>query len=350
MVKTVVVDFSYLGILCGFGNIAEHYSRRLAESPTDDLHFVFIVPERYVGAYGPHIDYLRREHLRADADAYPRQIDLWHATSQAFTYRRHARGTRQLLTIHDLNFLYEKKHIHRLKHLLRLQYMVGRSDALSVISNYVKTDLERHVTLWGKPVEVIYNGVNVPDATHASRPDFIADGEPFFMALGQVLEKKNFQRLVPMMRHFPDHRLYICGDTQFPYAQTLRDIIRREHADNCIVAGRISEAEKTWMYQHCRAFLMASQSEGFGLPVVEAMQMRCPVVLARATSLSEIGSRYAHYWDRLDDARQMADVVRHCMSAATPQLLADEQQYALSFSYERYTQSYLQLYRRILNL
>ena len=145
MVKTVVVDFSYLGILCGFGNIAEHYSRRLAESLTDDLHFVFIVPERYLGAYGPHIDYLRREHLRADADAYPQQIDLWHATSQAFTYRRHVRGTQQLLTIHDLNFLYEKKHIHRLKHLLRMQYMVARSDAVTVISNYVKTDLERHV-------------------------------------------------------------------------------------------------------------------------------------------------------------------------------------------------------------
>lgn len=348
--KNVVVDFSYLGVLCGFGSIAAHYSRCLAEREVEGLHFVFIVPEAYVGRYGSHVDYLRKEHLREDAMGYGRPIDLWHATTQTFDYRRRDGHAVQLLTVHDLNFLYEKRGVHRWKSLWRLRRRVGLSDAIAVISNFVKADLSAHVGLAGKPVEVIYNGVDRIDTEHGRRPAFVGDdGERFFFTIGQVLEKKGFGLLVPMMRHFPDHKLYICGDTECRYADTLQGIIDRQGAGRCVLAGRVSEAEKAWLYGHCEAFLFASQSEGFGLPVVEAMQAGCPVFLSRSTCLPEIGGRFAYYWDDCHDAERMAETVRRGLADFDAGRMADERAYALSFSYERYTDNFISLYKKLLS-
>ena len=96
--KTVLVDFSNYDDFSGFGEIARNYCPRLAASPTDGIHYVFILPERHRGEFGSHIDYLSREHLKKELRKYNRHIDLWHATDQQFGYRRHGEGTLQLLT------------------------------------------------------------------------------------------------------------------------------------------------------------------------------------------------------------------------------------------------------------
>ena len=105
--KTVAVDFSNLDDLSGFGEIARNYAPRLAQAALalNDMHFVFIVPERHLEDFGTHIDYISREHLKKEARAYAAPIHLWHATHQQFRYRRRRKGTIQLLTVHDLNYL-----------------------------------------------------------------------------------------------------------------------------------------------------------------------------------------------------------------------------------------------------
>jgi glycosyltransferase involved in cell wall biosynthesis len=73
----------------------------------------------------------------------------------------------------------------------------------------------------------------------------------------------------------------------------------RQHA-TLIELGRASDAQLAAWYAHATATLIPSTHEGFGLPVLEAMQLGCPVVCARATSLPEVGGDAALYFD-LDD-------------------------------------------------
>ena len=56
--KNILVDFSELDSLAGFGEIARHFAPRLAACHAPDLHFIFIVPQRHRGEYGADIDYL----------------------------------------------------------------------------------------------------------------------------------------------------------------------------------------------------------------------------------------------------------------------------------------------------
>ena len=196
---------------------------------------------------------------------------------------------------------------------------------------------------------MIYNGIQDIEKQKQSRPAFVAEGEKFFFTIGQVREKKNFHTLVPMMKYFPDMKLYICGDPHFKYVKSLQALVDAEGCGRVVLTGKISDEEKNWMYAHAEAFLFPSRLEGFGIPVLEAMRLRCKVFSSRYSSLPEVCSSHATYWDDYSP-ESMAKVVAD--GIATWQRdgkEADEAyEYSRGFSYDEYTRQYVELYTKLL--
>jgi glycosyltransferase involved in cell wall biosynthesis len=350
--KTVVVDFSNLDDLSGFGEIARNYAPRLSQAAAGmaDMHFVFILPEKHRGRFGLHIDYLSREHLKSEARAYSGPIHLWHATHQQFRYRLRRKGILQLLTVHDLNYLHEKHGIHLLKHQLKMPWMIRRSDAVTVISEYVKNDVEQHVPLLNKELHVIYNGISDVESQPRQRPSFVQDDKaPFFLCIGHVREKKNIHTVVPMMKYFPHHQLYICGANHWTYSDHIRGMIAAEDKSRIVLTGKISNEEKCWLFAHADALLFPSRLEGFGIPVLEAMRFGTKVFSSRYSCLPEVCSTHASYWDDYSP-EAMARVVRKGLEGWSRDGAEAMQArtYSLSFNYERYTEQYIALYRQML--
>ena len=347
--KNILVDQTQLGNFCGFGNIAENFAPRLAAVHEPDLHFIFAVPQRFFGVFGDSVDYVSREHFHRDVARLDKHIDLWHATHQLFDYRRQHAGIIQLLTVHDLNFLTEKHGLHRLKHMLRTRYRVSHYDYITVISSYVRDQLMAFMDVGKRPVEVIYNGISDFDPNEQKQPRFIGS-RPFFLAIGQVREKKNLHTLVPMMDLFPDHDLFICGDNSFNYPELYR--LMKTHALGRVhVVGKVEANEKTWLYAHADALLFPSRLEGFGIPVLEAMRMGCRVVSSRFSCMEEICQSHAAYWDDYSP-EAMAATVRKAIDGWDRSSVEAQQacSYSATFNYDDYTQHYLNLYRRLLGL
>lgn len=343
----ILVDFSHLADLNGFGEIARNYAPLLAKADMPDTHLIYIVPDHLVGTFGTHIDYIRRSHKREDLKRLGKHIDLWHATDQQYHLRGGDSRTVQLLTVHDLNFLREKSGLHRWRHIVQLGWRMRRSDYLTCISNYVRDDvLEHYPRLKEKPIDVIYNGIASHEDGPQQRPAFVSDDEErFFFTIGQIREKKNFQTLVPMMRHFPDHRLYICGDDHFAFAQELRKLVSEAGEGRVVMTGKIKDEEKRWLYAHAQAFLFPSRLEGFGIPVLEAMRFRCKVFSSRFSSLPEVCSSHATYFDDYAPEAMVA-TVRQGLSTwrkDSEEAIA-AQRYSQGFSYEHYARQYISLY------
>lgn len=352
--KTIVVDFSNLNDLSGFGEIARSYAPRLSKAAEElpDMHFVFIVPEQHRGAFGRHIDYLSTRHLKREAKAYSAPIDLWHATHQQFHYRRRQKGTLQLLTVHDLNYLREKHGVHLWRHQLEMPWMIRQSHAVTVISEYVKHDIEQHVPFLNKELRVIYNGISDVESLPRRCPSFVNDEHaPFFLCIGQVREKKNIHTVVPMMKHFPHHKLYICGANHWAYSDQIRSMIAPEDQDRIMLTGKISDEEKCWLYAHADALLFPSRLEGFGIPVLEAMRFGTKVFSSRYSCLPEICSTHASYWDDYSP-KAMAQVVKAGLEgwSRDGKDALKAQAYSRSYNYERYTQQYIALYRELLKM
>ncbi|MCR5678644.1 MAG: glycosyltransferase family 4 protein [Prevotella sp.] len=349
MTKNVLVDFSHLADLNGFGEIARNYAPLLAKADVPDIHLIYIVPDHLVGQFGTHIDYIRRNHKRDDLKKLDKHIDLWHATDQQFHLRGGDSHTIQLLTVHDLNFLREKSGLHRWRHIVQLWWRMRRSDHLTCISQYAKNDVMQHYNLGAKVPDVIYNGIASHEDEPQQRPAFVTGNEPFFFTIGQIREKKNFQTLVPMMHHFPTHKLYICGDDHFAFAQKLRRLIDEKGEGRVVMTGKIRDEEKRWLYAHTQAFLFPSRLEGFGIPVLEAMRFRCKVFSSRFSSLPEVCANHASYFD--DYAPEaMAATIKQGLSTwqSDGEAAIAAQRYSQGFSYERYTQQYISLYVRLL--
>ncbi len=348
--KTVLLDICEIGNpTSGFGQIAQNYYRLYQEVDDETLSFHFLLPEGFQTECNTNVQMttIRNKYHKYFSKGLP-SVDLWHSTNQQQIKRKRGKYQKFVLTIHDLNFLTEKNWIRQLKHRFFLQRAINQADAVTCISQFVGRQVEQMFNMKGKPVRVIYNGVENISEQPEDKPAFTT-GRPFFFAIGQIRAKKNFHLLVEMMRHFPDHDLYVCGDDHFDYAKIVREHIKQLPTHNAFLCGKIRADEKIWLYRHCEAFLFASQGEGFGLPAIEAMQFGKPVFIANATCLPEICGDCAFVWPTLNPD-EMADFVKKQLTenVQSPERITRVQQHATQFSYDRHIKAYLQLYKELL--
>lgn len=345
--KTLLVDFSDLADFCGFGEIERNYAPRLATAMQDEVNLIYIVPTSYIGRFGDKVTYIdRHTTAREISKAHPR-IDLWHSSHQLLGIMPGKRIPR-LLTIHDVNFLHEKKGLRKLKHIIRLKRRMKRSVHIVTISQYVKDELCANFPTYGLTVDVIHNGI-ATNGSDMCRPEFVDGAKPFLFTVGQIRAKKNLDKLVHMMRHLPEYNLYISGDDHFAHAGDLRKLIGAIGDGHVFLTGKITDEEKRWMFANTSGYLFPSALEGFGLTGLEAMRYNCPVFCSRLSSLPEVCGTHAFYWDNFDPAG-MADTVRKGIAkfASDPAIGAEAHKHSESFNYDRYTDQYVALYRKLL--
>ncbi|WP_321335216.1 glycosyltransferase [uncultured Bacteroides sp.] len=172
---------------------------------------------------------------------------------------------------------------------------------------------------------------------------------PFFFSLGQVRKKKNFHILVDVMKNFPEYDLYISGQDHYEYAKEIRQRILDEKIKNIFLTGTIKNEEKVWLYKNCTAFLFPSTLEGFGLPVIEAMQFGRAVFSSNYTSLPEVCGGNAFIWDNFNPD-YMTQVMKENLKNFydDKKKIAMMKEHAFSFSYEKHIQQYIHIYKTLL--
>ncbi len=233
-----------------------------------------------------------------------RNCDIWHAPFQSgrvIPDKKKYPHIKIVLTIHDLNPLHEGKSIdEQLKSLAHTQSLIDKADAIVCISDFCKKDVLQHCEVKEKPVLVVHNG------THKVHPPKLnaysyKPSRPFLFGMGYVNAKKNYHVLVPLL-HNEDIELLIAGRLDDPdYIERMKkDAIDAGVEDRLHVLGPVSEGEKGWYLENCLAYVHPSLAEGFGAPVVEAMQFGKPLFLSALTSLPEIGGDVSFYFSSFD--------------------------------------------------
>jgi len=274
---------------------------------------------------------------------------LWHALHQ-FPKHFPPKAVPFLITVHDLNFLHEKNNSKKEKYRRKLQQNIDKADAITVISDYTKSQLEKHIDTKGKVIKRIYNGVELKVYPDAKRPKYLPKN-PYFFSIGIFSEKKNFHKLIPLLKAFPDYSLVIAGQNTSAYAQKIRDLAKEMGVEKqLILPGAISEEEKYYLYSHAAAFFFPSKAEGFGMPLIEAMRAGIPVVANNACSLPEVGGDIAFYWDSFDEKAMINTVNRALKSFQDNPVkyAARAKKHAANFSYEKSISQYIDYYKKIL--
>jgi glycosyltransferase involved in cell wall biosynthesis len=346
--KTVLVDLGKLKDLnSGLGQVSLNVGQSLSVHRPQDMAFEYLIPEGFQGSFGTDVSYCKLSTLRRWFPILNKKYDLWHAIHQDSGYRPPS-GVPYLLTIHDLNFMYEKSKVKANKRLDMFKRKIDRAYHLTFISKFAQDEAFKFIDLKGKPMSVIYNGVKAPDIHDIKKPEKLPS-DKFLFSIGVVRPKKNFLVLVDMMRQLDDYTLVIAGNDHHAYADEIRVAIQKYKLEKRVVLlGAISEQEKNYLYKQCSAFVFPSLYEGFGLPVIEAMHAGKPVFSSTCTSLPEIGKDLAFYWNSFDP-EHMVDVFQKGMASVLKSPIDFEQQvkaHAAHFSWEENAKAYVELYRQ----
>ena len=117
--------------------------------------------------------------------------------------------------------------------------------------------------------------------------------EPFFLVLGRHDPHKNLARLLQAFAALPVRdgamRLRLVGPSDPRYTPTLKRLAAELGiADRCDWLDWVSDSERLALLNRCRALVLVSLWEGFGLPALEAMACGTPVLAARAGALPEV--------------------------------------------------------------
>ena len=179
------------------------------------------------------------------------------------------------------------------------------------------------------------------------------EGKPFFFFVGNAFPYKNVGHVINAFEKFkadhPEALLLLAGKKEFFYEQLEKEVQRRNIPDVHFL-GFITDGEKRWALQNAQAFVTASLSEGFCIPLLEAMYENCPVLSSNVSCLPEVAGDAALYFDpySVDElVARMNDVYQN--SAVRQKLIELGQQRVKNFSWEKMTAETVEIYKESLS-
>ncbi|WP_460969513.1 glycosyltransferase family 4 protein [Spirosoma migulaei] len=345
-----LMKFPHSGLYHYCQNLGEHINKQLAET-NQPLMRLYLPPRKKLTLTAePH--HLVEQKWHRLIQPFLLNCRIWHAPFQSgriLPDKKRFPHLKVVLTVHDLNVLHEgKPDAVQRKSLAHTQSLIDQSDAIVCISEFTKNDVLTHCSVGDKPIYVIHNGVGkLPELTE--EPVLYKPEREFLLGIGYLNQKKNFHVLLPLLQDNPDLELILIGRHDDPdYVHQMRNQAQRLGVDNRLhLLGTVSESDKIWYLRNCKALLHPSLAEGFGLPVVEAMQFGKPVFLSTRTSLPEVGGEAAFYFPNFDPD-SMQEVFRDGMKAfESPTRKEAIYKNAARFDWEESARQYLAVYESI---
>ena len=345
--KILAVSFGHLTSFdAGLGEFARCLGQGLAEAAPafqrHDIELLFHMEQRLHGAFGSEVSYLPfRPRDRFVPWRLPGCV-LWHNSFQHNITRPPSGVRHRLLTVHDLNYRYDRPRPGPWRDEVLTRLAISRSTALATISHYVGADIRAHIR-WRGPIRTIYNGATDLNAVPAQPVPSLV-GRSFLFHVSRMARSKNVGAIVELARSWPEQTFVLAGPA-WGASKRLHDELAGTMPNLQVMLG-ISNAEKAWLLQNCKAFLFPSLTEGFGLPPIEAMYFGTPVFLSDRTSLPEIGGAQAGYFSDFS-----ASAMRAVIESELPRLEASREatrRRAQGFTWERCVAEYIGLYASLL--
>ena len=341
----------------GIGEFCLNLGQQLAQRATElkekyDINLTFIVPKGYEGTFGNDVGYVSfLGDMKFLSRLHGSCIDLLHLPHQYCRFKHFPNVKNTLMTIHDINFMYEKQGDKLERYKKKFTKKLKASNYISYISQFTKKDVEDNFKV-ECGTRIIYNGVSkIPAESVTVTEEFKKrlPQKPYLFHISSLRPKKNVHLLIEMMAYLPHEHLVIAGDWSGKYGEDMQERIKELELQNITCLNNVSIDEKIWLYNNSKAFLFPSVCEGFGLPPIEAMYYGKPAFLSELTSLPEVGGEHAFYWHELEP-KKMAALVEDKLKIveAHPEMASEIHHSTDRFDWKKCVDEYIQYYLDII--
>jgi glycosyltransferase involved in cell wall biosynthesis len=240
--------------------------------------------------------------------------------------------------------------------------LAGRlNDRIATVSKFSKRDISEKVGVPLNKITVVPNGLRQPfesDGTlEAELQERFQLGDGFILYVGGIHERKNVARLIRAFaklvqeRGFPGKLMATGSVSGAPYQNKMKAILEgvveeTRMGERVIFTGFVTDEELEALMRMTRFMIYPSLYEGFGMPLLEAMQVGTPVITSNLTAMPEVAGGAALLVDPFD----VEDITNAMVKLLEKDDLREElirkgREVAEAYSWKRTAEGYLELYQ-----
>ncbi|MGM9842398.1 MAG: glycosyltransferase family 4 protein [Candidatus Limisoma sp.] len=313
----------------------------------------FVLPRN---AVMPGLHSLWRSHgivrdLKADG------VGIYHGLTGELPYGLRRSGIVGVVTIHDLIFLRHPEYYHWYDAwIYKQKFKLACREATRIIaiSECTKRDIVEFGNVEPERIDVVYQSCStrfntrVTDEQRRSTSARYSLPDRYVLNVGTVEERKNVGLAVEALRDLPDDVHLVIVGRRTQYADRV-DALARKYSvtDRVHFLSNLPTDELYAIYQMAECFVYPSRYEGFGIPIIEAIQSGLPVVACTGSCLEEAGGDSCLYVSP-DDASALAAAINDSLRGAPgrEQRIARAQEYARRFENLGVAEQVVDVYRR----
>lgn len=259
-----------------------------------------------------------------------------------------SRNCINVTTVHDMVYEKYSSGLGAWIHNRQKKYALQNSDVIVCISEHTKQDLLQFYPFCsGKHLLVIPNGVDQRTFMVANSYETKFAPRPYFLYIGHRAYLKGFHIVFDALDRISEE--FECVVVGSPFTDKEVALINKRTLGNRIKnIGRISDTELASYYSNASFFFFPSLYEGFGIPPLEAMAARCPVVAANRSSIPEVVGEAAILFDP-DDFQSLESALKRVQDDSIRQDLIQKGVERLShFTSQSSASAYTELYKELL--
>lgn len=200
----------------------------------------------------------------------------------------------KISTLHDIIFIkYPKSYSWKFRSFYKIliPLILKTSKKVITVSNYSKEDICNYYKVDSKTINVVYNSYS-----EIFYSDRLIEKKNYALAVSSPNLHKNFNSMIDaFLSSKINLDLKIIGSLSNVF-----DSPKYSSDERIDFLGRVSDKELVELYKNAKFFIFPSLYEGFGIPPLEAQACGCPVVSSNASSLPEVLSQSAYFFDPLN--------------------------------------------------
>ncbi len=255
-------------------------------------------------------------------------IDIYHGLSHEIPFGIHESGVKSVVTMHDLIFeRYPAQYnpIDVQTYRRKAKYACQYADKVIAISEQTRQDLIHYYKTPAEKIEVVYQSCDESFATAHDAASIQKMKEQYglpasyFLYVGSIIERKNLLGILQAMQQLKgevDLPLVVLGGGT-GYKDKVKAFAQKHGLSERIIwlneKARIADADVPLLYQGAEALLYPSIFEGFGIPILEALWSRTPVITSAGSCFGETGGDAALYVNPLQPAT-IADAMKKVLN------------------------------------
>lgn len=232
-------------------------------------------------------------------------VKIYHGLSGEIPTGLRSKNIKSIVTIHDLIFV-RYPHLYsffdRKIHFYKFKKAAQQADLVIAISEQTKNDIIEFLKIEPSKIKVIYQGCHAAfkeDYSEKEQKEVSTKfnlPENFILNVGTIETRKNILLAVKAIKNIDSTLVIVGGKT--PYAIEIKNYIKENSLEHKVVFLKgLSIRELAILYRLAKVFIYPSLYEGFGIPIIEALYSKTPVITTHGGVFPEAGGPDSIYID-----------------------------------------------------